>query len=143
MKKEINCRKVTEKINAHLDGELSSRESEIITAHIRGCSECREEYNALINLNKKLAVLDNIEYPDSLVTKLKTISGIDSHRITNLRLTNRLRSLSVAASILLAVFSGIFFGDRLVKEISKDSSTDYEFAQESLYSLWQEVIDER
>lgn len=51
----MNCRKVNHFLSAYIDGELPGVEHRQIHEHLSRCSECAEEYQALLHMKRLLA----------------------------------------------------------------------------------------
>jgi anti-sigma factor RsiW len=53
----VNCNKVSHLLSAFMDGELLGYEHRIIHRHLQGCSDCRTEYEELLQMKRLLAAL--------------------------------------------------------------------------------------
>ncbi len=97
-------------LSAQLDGELSAEEQEALDAHLRECQECRAYKSALeeisVLLRRDLPTPDERLCP-SIMEKLRAQSAPRPVR------RFPLRSLSLAASLLLLVGLGVFAGRSL------------------------------
>ncbi len=140
MNKEKKCRKVMAKISSFIDNEVNGREKELINHHINNCPLCSKEYEDLAKLNNIFLQLHPVEVPEDVMCGLKILPVSYDKKIAKLRLHDRLRPLAVAASILLTIFSALTVGNRLIDARTSDNiPVEYQLAQESLFSLWQEV----
>lgn len=61
------CDWVSQRLEAHLDGELPAAESGRLTAHIAGCAACRAEERLARRLTHELAALPPLEGPDAMI----------------------------------------------------------------------------
>ncbi|MDE2126119.1 MAG: zf-HC2 domain-containing protein [Armatimonadetes bacterium] len=50
----MNCRKVRAYLSAYIDAELRGHEHQLVGAHLRTCSSCREEYERLLQVKRLL-----------------------------------------------------------------------------------------
>jgi predicted anti-sigma-YlaC factor YlaD len=66
----MRCRDVLERMSPYMDGELDSVMSERISSHISRCSQCREELQALGNVDTLLKELQRPSISLELATKL-------------------------------------------------------------------------
>jgi len=64
----VKCKRVRRKLSAYLDGELNDKGKEIITEHLKECTNCRKEFTILSE-------------QDELVTKLEAIEPSVNFRI--------------------------------------------------------------
>ena len=123
--------KFEKKINAYIDGELGKAEFTEMKAHLASCLSCQQEIREINKVNAALAEYEDEDVPEHIVENiLKTVLPV-SERKTRKRRFN----LSVVASIVFALVSGILMSDFAFKETPQETDT-LEFAQESFYSFF-------
>jgi anti-sigma factor RsiW len=57
---QMKCRKVRKKLSAYQDGELKPQEREEISRHLQTCPYCREQYEELDRIWKRLGGLEQV-----------------------------------------------------------------------------------
>ena len=127
--------KYAKKLNAYIDGELSQNEFTKIQEHLKDCLYCQKEIRELNKINAFLSGYMNDDIPENLNEKI--LSTVLEHPI-NRRKTiflRRVNRLSIAASILLSLFSGILLSNITFSNnvTLYAENTEIEFAQDSLY----------
>ena len=53
----MNCNKVSQLLSAFMDGELLGYEHRLIHQHLQRCSECRVEYEELLQMKRLLSAM--------------------------------------------------------------------------------------
>jgi hypothetical protein len=70
----VNCRKVSHLLSAYMDGELPGVEHRLIHGHLGQCSECRTEYQMLLQVKRLLAGMrirePRAEFPQEVLHRL-------------------------------------------------------------------------
>lgn len=67
----MSCHPVREMFSAYLDGAVSGREMQAVSAHLECCSECRAEFDALRNLQQMLTHVGPMKAPEDLGLRLR------------------------------------------------------------------------
>ncbi len=134
MKRIFKC-KYAKKLNAYIDGELAKKEFTKIQKHLKDCLYCQKEIREVNKINAFLSDYKTEIVPDTLNEKI--LSSVVEHPI-NMRKTiflRRVSRLSIAASILLSLFSGIFLSKTTFvnNTILSAENTEIGFAQDSFY----------
>ena len=123
------------KINAYIDGELNKKEFTRIQEHLKECRYCQNEVRALNKINSFLSDYQNESVPEFLNDKI--LSTVGKHPISQGKtiLLRNVSRFSIAASVLLALFSGIFLSNFTFSNNTTlyAENTEIEFAQDSLY----------
>lgn len=57
----MKCLKVKKKLAAYLDGEVSEKEQQIISEHVRSCASCQQELEALSAVSQTLDEIADVE----------------------------------------------------------------------------------
>ncbi len=138
------CKPVVRKLNAYLDDELPEDKKKQISEHLSGCILCRQELDALRKVNSLLAE-DREEFlPLSLRKKLIKIPEYSSQRRNRIKVTRAITPLPAAAAVLLTLISALFLGRTfLTYQKEEPGYESYQFAQDSFYTLWEEIAYER
>lgn len=143
MKAKKECRKIIERLNGYIDGELPVKERESVTTHIEYCLSCKNEYDKLIEINSLLSTVDSEECPSDIKHALKQLPNRQRSKISFFRPLSQLKPLPVAASILLTITAALFLGNNLTQEpVLPTSEVEQLYTQESLYTIWQEIYNE-
>ncbi len=138
MKTKEICTDIEKSLNAYIDGELTDTERESISSHLLSCRSCRDEYEQLLQVNYMLSEFDAPAFSPHLQDRLKSIS--EEKRQSLFRPLQYLKPLPVAASIIITIFAALFLGNNLNKTVETALHSDEQsFAQESLYTVWQEI----
>lgn len=108
-------------ISAALDGELSGEEQRTLEEHLAGCEECRAYREALRELSGLLS--QDLPTPDesfcpAVMEKIRRQSAPRPVR------RFPLRSLSLAASLLLLVGIGVYAGQAITPKYTARSATE-------------------
>ncbi len=64
----MDCRRIDERIDAWLDGELGERERREVARHLDECARCAAEYGALVVAVERLETLAEPAAPEDFVT---------------------------------------------------------------------------
>lgn len=73
----MDCKTVTEKLNAYVDGELTKTDTEMVERHLSRCQSCREDMrlieavNAILDLTPGIPVPPN--FADETVRKARSL----------------------------------------------------------------------
>ena len=131
--------KYAKKLNAYIDGELPKNEFTKIQEHLKDCLHCQKVIREINKINTFLSDYKNEDVPETLNEKV--LSSVMEHPI-NMRKTiflRRVSRLSIAASILLSLFSGIFLSNITFSNNTTlyAENTEIEFAQDSFYDYLQ------
>ncbi len=134
MKGIFKC-KYAKKLNAYIDGELRKNEFTKIQEHLKDCLYCQKEIREINKINAFLSGYQNEDVPENLNEKI--LSSVLEHPINERKtiFLRRVSRLSIAASILLSLFSGIILSNITFSNNSTlfAENTEIEFAQDSLY----------
>lgn len=57
----MKCSQVKKKLTAYLDGEVSEKEQQIISEHMKSCTACRQELEALAAVSRTLDEVVDVE----------------------------------------------------------------------------------
>ena len=68
----MNCQKMRGKISMRLDGELDERQAKLLEEHLRVCPSCQKYEKSIIELSRKMELLEDVETPANLQEKLFT-----------------------------------------------------------------------
>ncbi len=68
----MKCSQVKKKLTAYLDGEVSEKEQEIISEHVKSCTACRQELDALRTVSRTLDEIVDVEVTPYFRAHLKT-----------------------------------------------------------------------
>jgi len=141
---KTTCSKVRKKFNRYIDDRLNEKEKGKISLHLKNCPRCKKDIHDLLNVNKLLKEIEQPSIPCNTIEKIKHIPKTRAEKVKILRFKEKLRPVPVAASILLTIFLAVFAGEQVtgVKE-SPEIPAEYHLAQESLYTLWEEIRYER
>lgn len=66
-----SCDRVQGRFSEYLDGRLSGREMQEISAHVRGCVDCAQEWTALRDTQAALASLRPVPEPKDLLLRIR------------------------------------------------------------------------
>ncbi|HHE37550.1 MAG TPA: hypothetical protein ENL20_03130 [Candidatus Cloacimonetes bacterium] len=134
MSRIFKC-KYAKKLNAYIDSELSKKEFTKIQEHLKDCLYCQKEIREINKINAFLSGYQNEDVPENLNEKI--LSSVGKHSINERKaiFLRRVSRLSIAASILFSLFSGIILSNITFSNNSTLSAenTEIEFAQDSLY----------
>jgi hypothetical protein len=67
----LNCGKSRSSFSAYLDGAVSGRQMQSIAQHLESCESCREEFDALRQMQHSLAMLGPAKAPVDMGTRLR------------------------------------------------------------------------
>ncbi|MGH9606289.1 MAG: zf-HC2 domain-containing protein [Terracidiphilus sp.] len=67
----MGCGAVQSRFTEYLDGRLNGLEMQKIAAHLGGCQECKEEWQALRGTQLSLAALGPVREPEKLLLKIR------------------------------------------------------------------------
>ena len=67
----MNCHPVREMFSAYLDGAVSGREMQAVSAHLESCGDCRAEFEAWRGVQQMLAQVGPMKAPDDLGLRLR------------------------------------------------------------------------
>jgi len=129
--------KYTHKINSLLDSQLKDKEAKLLEEHLETCIICKEELESLKAVNAILGSYkeENVseEFYDRILREENF--GIRKCRVLNFSFW---RPLTLAASIIIALLSGVYFSYSVFKT---DSSSLYafEYTQESIANLYESI----
>jgi len=123
--------KFKEKINAYLDGELEKAEFTEVKAHLASCLSCQQEIREINKVNAALAEYSDEDVPEHIIENI--LNAV--HPVSEKKTRKRQFNLSVAASIVFALVSGVLMSNFAFKEQPAEQN-NIEFAQESFYSFF-------
>ena len=105
----MSCTHVRERFSEYLDGAISGREMQALSAHLEDCAECRQEFAAWRGVQEMLGSVGSVKAPVDLGLKLRlAISHENARRqwhwwnLITTRWDNMLRPALVQASAGLA-----------------------------------------
>jgi anti-sigma factor RsiW len=114
----MKCNDAQQRIKAYLDGELSAREAEAISAHIKSCASCSKEAALLSRAWEILLELTGPEtVPDLVPATLSRIMAEPDASFLR-RLYRWLLPAPAPAFAAIALILGLFIGVRLGTLIS-------------------------
>jgi len=130
------------KVNAFLDGELESTEYSQMKEHIMSCPSCQQELRELKKVNEELSAWEDVEVPEALYSSILA----EAARLTprgHVKLWRSLSNLSIAASVLLALFMGVLMNSNIANsnQYTTETESSYEVAFDS-YSILSYLGDE-
>lgn len=135
MSDKKNCSYI-QKLNAFIDRELSKKDFEEIKEHLKNCRFCQNEIRELNSINQFLSSYNNNEVPEYLNQRiLASVREISLEKNRGF-LEKYVLKFSIAASVLLSLYSGILLSDIA---FSAQQNSDLEFGQETLYSYFEGV----
>lgn len=106
----MNCRSVTEKLSAYLDGELDATTSSAVRGHLRLCETCRVAAEDHAAIRDRLGELARPEPPaavwEGVLARLGEAEIADSRRSRWSRLLERVRPHLVPAGLATAACAG-------------------------------------
>lgn len=73
----MNCKSVKNILNAFVDGELSASLSADIALHIKSCTSCFAEYEAITQMTSAMCLIESIEPPIELKSNIITAAFKD------------------------------------------------------------------
>jgi hypothetical protein len=65
------CGKVRSSFSAYLDGAVDGRQMQKIARHLESCENCREEFDALRQMQRSLAILGPAKAPENMSMRLR------------------------------------------------------------------------
>jgi anti-sigma factor RsiW len=134
----MKCNDAQQRIKAYLDGELTAREAEAISAHIKSCASCSKEAALLSRTWEILLELTGTKtVPDLVPATLSRILEEPDKSFLQ-KLTRWLIPIPVPAVATIALVLGLFIGARLGTLIS----TGYEEPPEAEDPLYLEIFQE-
>lgn len=144
MKERLKCKRVLKRLNAFSDKELENYEAKQIAEHLISCESCRKELESLQSINRLLDKVQEIELSPSLQKRLALIPQTKPKRNSRFRTPVRVAPLPAAAAVLLTLFSAILLGRSFItiQESSETTYDSYSIAQESFYTIWEEISHE-
>jgi anti-sigma factor (TIGR02949 family) len=102
----MRCAECRDRLDAYLDDELTPSETEVMSAHVEGCSDCAREYAALAATSRQLKE-GLVHYPAPDVLKARILSALarpDASRASPASSWARWTQLA-AAAIVIAIAS--------------------------------------
>lgn len=129
----MKCRKMKEQISRFLDNELLPSEQLPVLEHLKLCTNCRKELDALSQVSDFLNLIKPIAVPPEFSTNLqKRIAETENSKVSEYPLVNWAKRLVVPAGIaalfVIAVFGGDYLGQRLSQRIEKTVNLTEEVA---------------
>lgn len=101
----MSCRKYKKELHLLVDGGLSSKKAQELTAHIKHCAECQQYYDQLLLMKQRLFVADQ-EVPSSFSTKWK--ETLLDHTQPSHPTPKKKRTFAILVPVAAAVICGIF-----------------------------------
>ena len=68
--KQVECKKIKKLLQLYIDNALTSCEKQMVEGHLKGCSTCRTELNALSSTVKLLKSFPEISPPPDFTEKV-------------------------------------------------------------------------
>src|SRR5215469_8728848 len=65
------CSSMQEKFSEYLDGRLTGREMQLVSAHLETCQPCSDEWVALKKVQMSLANLGPVPEPENLLLRIR------------------------------------------------------------------------
>lgn len=125
------------KVNAFLDGELESTEYSQMKEHLMSCHSCQQELRELKKINAELVAWEDVEVPEAIYDSIMAEAAKLNPR-GHVKLWRSLSNLSIAASVLLALFMGVLMSSNTINktesQYSSESESSYDVAFDS-YSI--------
>lgn len=123
------------KVNAFLDGELESTEYSQMKEHLMSCSSCQKELRDLKKINAELDAWEDVVVPEVLYSSILA----ETARLTprgHVKLWRSLSNLSIAASVIFALFMGVLMSSNSISsnQYTTENDSSYEVAFDS-YSI--------
>jgi len=144
----VNCRKIRQKLNAYVDGELPSKEREYVRTHLKECTPCAQAFGRLQKLGLTLKEVSIPKVPEDLT--LKVLAQAQGRLSGSLResFLNRLwpnwwaaEAPVMRAAAALMLIMGLAIGSALGWHINKRSKnltsfrSAYDMGLEAYYNL--------
>lgn len=120
------------RVNAFLDGELESTEYAKMKEHLMSCNSCQQELRELKKINADLAAWEDVEVPEAIYSSILA----EATKLTprgHVKLWRSLSNLSIAASVLLALFMGVLMSSNTINKT--EFSSQYSSESESSYDV--------
>ena len=144
----MNCRKVRQKLNAYMDGELPSKKREDVRTHLDECTSCAQAFGRLQKLGLTLKGVSIPNVPEDLT--LKVLAQARERLLSSRRKSflNRLwpnwwaaEAPVMRAAAALMLIMGLAIGSALGWHINKRSKnltsfrSAYDMDLEAYYNL--------
>ncbi len=123
----MRCSEVKEKLNAFADHELDENQSSEVQDHLKTCSACQQELSDILSVNAFLNDFEVDAVSDSLVNKVLSQTSGSRRKI------HIFTRLAVAASVMIAMLGGVYFGN--LRTIEDSETYELALGQESYVSL--------
>jgi anti-sigma factor RsiW len=134
----MKCQNIRKKLSAYQDRELEIREQEQVRSHILSCRACREQYEELERVWKKVGQLEEIP-PDPWFYR-RIVGKIKEPRERSLLpgvqwVFQKLRTPAIASIILLiGILAGTYLGNILARsDLFLFQPTQTTYSQEDLF----------
>jgi predicted anti-sigma-YlaC factor YlaD len=109
---QMEHKKLKELISLYIDGELDKDQKEKVEEHLKGCDECRKEFEEMSKFEEVMSKMELKEPP-------KETWQIYSNSVYN-RLERRFGWILFSIGAMILLFFG---GYKMVESIIKDTST--------------------
>lgn len=121
----MDCIKVQELLSQYVDNMLDDNLNKEIEMHISACSECREEYELLMNIIDGCKKFDEEDLPQGFDKELHERLVLESSKAPNQRYTLFFRKYGTAAAALLvlAVSIGFIFNSGILNSSRNSTGT--------------------
>lgn len=142
----MNCIEFVENISLYIDGDMNEEEKKEFELHLSECSNCRQEYEFMINIIREVKEQEQVELPDNyrfeLRRKLKEVSKEEKReKKINWRVLS-----TVAAGLVIMLISFSMLSNNLPfnkKENKEDISLLVNESEQNLMNAQSEQKQEK
>jgi predicted anti-sigma-YlaC factor YlaD len=128
----MRCYSIRKRLTRYADGEGKASERNAISLHLDSCSLCRHELTEIQSLNSMLCSTQLPEVPLHIHDKIMFEIKNNAQR-KKLYTGLRWNLVPVAASLVLSMYFGIFFGTKtLPLTVAKMEISSLDFGQQTL-----------
>jgi anti-sigma factor RsiW len=118
---KMKCTRIRELLSNNLDNELSENELQVVSEHLKVCSECREFFEKIKTIDAEITRLEPRVVPENFSRKvIESLNKKQSEIIIQGSMFWKLKYAAaygaVAGVVLLSLFFGNFIGRFLFKE---------------------------
>lgn len=107
----MKCRKITKRLGAYLDGELSPRATASVEAHLRACEGCAARLAELEGVARLLSALPAPKAARGLGRRIRLAAQERQVRVTPLAPWRRaVAGMAAAAALLIGLTAGALMG---------------------------------
>ncbi len=128
----MKCEHIRELMSAYIDNEINEVDKIKFEKHIAECTECKEEYELLMDIVKECSDIDEVELPEDfreeLHNKLQKAKESKSRRFSSFIRKNRWQTItasSIAAVLIFAIAFGALNAPMSKGELAQSSEANY------------------